>query len=86
MTSIMKLTPRESVKVGNLLSSWKYILTEICIHIFVTVKLKLGNITIILNLKSRIDLMQTSLGVKNILLKKIRGYNHSLLIYLSSKV
>lgn len=86
MTSIMKLTPRESVKVGNLLSSGKYILTEICIHIFVTVKLKLGNITVILNLKSRIDLMQTSLGIKNILLKKIRGYNHNLLIYLSSKV
>ena len=41
----------ESIKVGNLLSSWKYILTETCIHVFVTIKLQLGNTTTILNLK-----------------------------------
>lgn len=63
----------ESIKVGNLLSSWKYILTETCIHVFVTIKLQLGNTTTILNLKWRIDIMKKSLRDRNILLENERA-------------
>lgn len=61
----MKMAVRGSVRFGYLLS-WKYALTETCVHIFVTVKLKLDNIINIL--KSKIDLMK-KFRVRNILLK-----------------
>lgn len=40
------------------------------IHIFVTIKLKLANITISLNLKSRVDLMKKLLELEIFFLKK----------------
>lgn len=61
----MKMVVRGSVRFGYLLS-WKYVLIEICVYIFVIVKLKLDNIINILKLK--IDLMK-KFRVRNIFLK-----------------
>lgn len=44
---------------------------------FVTIKLKLGNITVILNLKSRIDLMK-KFALLEIVFEKTERYNTAL--------